>query len=70
MNFDPKPSILSSQEELNDYLIRYRGRLSSMIAVEFCPTTTDVKGAPPTWDVYFHPQILTLGVQLPLTSFV
>ena len=68
MDFDPKSSILSSQE-VNDYLIRYCGRVLSMI-VKFCPATMDVKVVPLAGGVYFHPQVLSLGVQLPLTSFV
>ena len=31
MDFDPKPSILSRQKEVNDYLMRYCSRLPSMI---------------------------------------
>ena len=70
MDFDPKQSILSSQKEVYDYLIRYRSRLSSMIMVEFCPATMDVKVSPPPEGVYFHPQILALGVPLALTQFI
>jgi len=56
MDFDPKQSILSSQKEVYDYLIRYCGHLSSMIMVEFCPATMDVKVSPPPEGVYFHPR--------------
>ena len=33
-NFNLKLSILSSQDEVSKYLMRYRGRLSSLIKVE------------------------------------
>ena len=47
MDIDPKPSILSSQKEVRDYLMRYRSRLPSIITVELCPSTTDTKVSPP-----------------------
>ena len=61
MDFDPKSFVLSSQKEVSDYLMRYHGRLASIIAVEFCPATMDVKVTPLAGGVYFHPQILALG---------
>jgi len=55
MDFDPKPSIGfgSSQEEVNEYLVRHRGLLS-MIAEEFCSAKTNVKVEPPAGSAYFH----------------
>ena len=70
MDFDPKPSTFTSQDEIFKYLMRYCDHLPSMIKVEFCHSGTDVKEASSTGGVYFHPQILALGVQLPLTRFV
>ena len=70
IDFDPKPSILSSQKEVCDYLVRYRHSLSSKITVEFCPATTDVKGHLPLRGCIFTPKILALGVSLPLTRFI
>ena len=35
MNFDPKSSILTSQDEVSNYLMRYRGCLLSLIKAEF-----------------------------------
>ena len=61
MDFDPKPSILTSEVEVSKYLLRYHGRLPSLIKVEFYPSGTDVKQALPSGGVYFHPQILALG---------
>jgi len=54
MDFDTKLSILSSQKEVDDYLMRYHGRLPLMIAVEFCRAMTDVKVAPSAGGAYFH----------------
>jgi len=48
----------------------YDVRLPSKIEVEWCSPETDVTVSPPIDGVYFHPQILALGVKLPLTSFV
>ena len=38
--------------------------------VEWCPLKTDVTVAPPHDGVFIHPQILALGMKLPLTTFV
>jgi len=56
MDFDSKPSILTSQDEVSKYLIRYHGRQPSLINVEFCPSGIDVKEAPPAEGVYLHPK--------------
>jgi len=70
MDFDPKPFILSIQEDVDGYLMRHRGRLLSAIAVEFCSAKVDMKVEPPAGGMYFHPLILALEVSLPLTRFV
>ena len=70
VNFDPKPCVLRSQKEVDEYLATYDIHLPSNIEVEWCPAETVVTTSPPTGGVYFHPQILTLGVKLPLTLFV
>ena len=61
MDFDPKPSILSNQKDVDNYLTRHHGRLPSTIAVELCPAKTDMKVEPPAGGLYFHPMILALG---------
>jgi len=70
MNFDPKPSILSSHEKVSDYLTRYHCHLPLMVTMEFCHAMTDVKEAPLIKGMYFRPQILALKVPLPLTPFI
>jgi len=44
--------------------------LSSGMKVEWCRPGTNRKTSLPNSSVYFHSQILALGVQLPLTDFV
>ena len=61
MNFDPKPSILSSQDDAFDYLMKHRSCLLSLIKVEFYPATTDVKEPPLAGGMYFH--LLNLGIR-------
>jgi len=53
MDFDPKPTILSSQKGLR-LLDELSGCLPLMITVEFCPATMDVKVPPPIGGMYFH----------------
>ena len=70
MDFDPSPTILSSQEEVVEYLEKYPGSLPSGIVVEWCPFETNVRIPPPEGGMYFQPQVLVLMVHLPLTDFV
>ena len=69
MNFDPMPRVLRGQKEVNEYLASHGVRLPSKIEVEWCSPETDITISPPTGYVYFHPQILALGVKLHLTPF-
>ena len=62
INFDPKPRALRSQKEVVEYLVMYGVRLPSKIEVEWCPPEMNVTVSPPTGDVYFHTQILALGM--------
>ena len=48
----------------------YDVHFPSNIEVEWCSLGTDVTVLPPTSGVYFHPQILALGVKLLMTLFV
>ena len=61
MDFDPKPRVLHSQKEVDDYLVMYEVHLPSRIKIELCSPETDVIVSPPTGSVYFHPQVLALG---------
>jgi len=70
MEFDPKPSLFSSQDNVDDYLIRHHGYLLLMIAVEFYSVKTDEKVEPSVRGVYFHPLVLELGFSLPLIPFI
>jgi len=38
--------------------------------VEWCPLKTNVTVAPPYGGMFIHPQILSLGMKLPLTAFI
>ena len=42
-----KTRALSTRRKVNEYLMRYQGRLPPMITVEFCPATTNLKVLPP-----------------------
>jgi len=66
MDFDPKPH----QREVDEYLATYDVRLLSKIEVEWCSLEIDVIMSPHTDNVYFHTQILALGLKLPMTFFV
>ena len=71
MDFDPKTSKLRDQEAVDRYLASYGFRSNSGIKIEFCPHGVDVSLAPPSREgVYMHPQVLTLGLRLPMTRFV
>ena len=67
IDFDPKPSSLSSQEDVSDYLMKHRGPLPSTIAMELYSAKMNMKVEPPARDVYFHPLILAFGFSLSLT---
>ena len=69
MDFDPKNSKLRNQEK-DKYLANYGFRLNSGIQIEFCPHGVDISLAPPNDGVYMHPQVPTLGLRLPMTTFV
>ena len=69
MGFGLKLSILHSQEDFDEYLRRHHGPFLFGIKVEWCHPGTTYKISLPN-GVYFHPQILALGVQLSLTDFV
>ena len=70
MDFDTKPRVPRGQKEVDEYLASHDIHLPSKIAVEWCLPETNVTFSPPTDVVYFHPQILALGVKLPMTLFV
>ena len=70
MNFDPKPTPLRSQKDVFEYLARYDVNLVEEFTVEWCPLKTDVMVAHPHGGVFIHPQILSLGMKLPLTDLV
>ena len=70
MDFEPKSSILHGQEVVDEYLERYHGPLSIGTKMEWCPSLTDVRISPHNMGVYFHPQILALGVKFLLTYFI
>ena len=61
VNFDPKPCVLRSQKEVDEYLATYDIHLPSNIEVEWCPAETDVTASPPTGGVYFLPRSLLWG---------
>ena len=68
MNFDPKTTKLH-EEEVDEHLTKYGVRLSPEIKVEFCPQGTEFSLPPLNDGVYMHPQILALGLKMPLTKF-
>ena len=70
MDFDPKPRVLRGQKEVDEYLTMYDVYLPYKIKVEWCSPEADVTVPPPTSGMYFHPQILALGVKFPMTPFV
>jgi len=55
IDFDPKSPILTNQDDILNYVKKHRGRLPSLIKIEFCPATI-VKEHPPAGCVYFHPK--------------
>ena len=69
MDFDPKTSKLRNQE-VNKYLVSYGFFLNPGIKIKFCPHDVDISLALPNGGVYVHPQVLALGLRLPITSFV
>ena len=70
MNFDPKTTKLYSQEEIGEYLKNHGVELSSGIKVEFCLQETKFGLSPPDGGIYMHPQVLALGLKLPMMKFV
>ena len=70
MDFNPKSHILHGQKEVDKYLAMYDIPLPSKIEVKWCSPQTDVTVSCPPDGVYFHPEILALGVKLPMTPFV
>jgi len=54
MDFDPKTSVLRS-EEVDAYLAKYSVRLPSNTQVEWCPADTDFTVAPSVGGLYLHP---------------
>ena len=70
MDFDPRNTKLHSEEDVDEYLVRYGVGLSPGIKVEFCPQDTEFVKSSPNDGVYMLPQILELGLKLPLTKFV
>jgi len=56
---------------MDRYLASYGFPLNSGIKIEFCPYGVDVSLIPPNREgVYVHPQILALGLRLPMTRFI
>jgi len=70
MDFDPKTFRLRNQEDVNKCLARYGVRLNSRIKVEFFPQNVNATRAPYNGGVYMHPRVLTLGLRLPMTTFI
>ena len=70
MNFDPRTTKLHSQKDVREYLAKYGVCLSPEIEMEFFSEGTDFTLPSPNDDVYMHPQIMALGLKLPLTPFV
>ena len=69
MDFNPKLMPLRSPRDVFEYLAKNDIQVPPEIMVESCPLKTDVTMAPPH-DNIFIPQILVLGMKLPLTAFV
>ena len=56
---------------MDKYLANYDFRLNLEIEIEFCPYDVGVYLATLNKNgVYMHPQVLTLGLRLPMTRFV
>ena len=71
MDFDLKTSKLRDQEVVDKHLASYGFRLNPGIKIEFCPLTVDVFSTPPKGKcVYMRPQVLALGLRLPMTKFI
>jgi len=70
MDFDPKLTPLRSPSDVFEYLAKSDVQVPHEIMVEWCPLKTDVTVVPPHDNVFIHPQILVLGMKLPLTAFV
>ena len=71
MDFDPKTFKLRDQEAVDKYLAGYEFFLNPGIKIEFCPLIVVVSSAPPKGEgVYMHPQVLALGLTLPMTKFL
>ena len=71
MDFNLKTSKLCDQEAVEKYLTNYEFCLNSGIKIEFCPLTVDVFSTPPKGEgAHMHPQVLALGLKLPMTKFV
>jgi len=69
MDFDPSPTILHNQEDIDYYLEYHRDPLPHGIIVVWCDPNVNF------WDyvprgVYLHPQVLAFGVHLPLSVLV
>jgi len=69
MDFDPTPKTLYS-EEVEAYVMKCGVHLPSNVKVEWCPPDIEYIKAPKAWSVYFHPQVLALGLTFPISSFV
>ena len=67
---DPSSTVLHNERDVVEYLKKHHVLLPPNIVVEWCHPDSDVKVPPPEGGVYFHPQVLALGVHLPLTVFV
>jgi len=71
MDFDSKNTKLHDQEAVDKCFASYEFRLNPGIKIEFCPLNVDVSSAPPKGEgVYMHPQVLALGLKLPMTKFI
>ena len=70
MDFDPKTSKLHNQKKVEKYLAKYGFRLNPRIKIEFYPYGVDISKAPPNDGVYMNPQVLALGLKLPMMRFV
>ena len=68
MDFDPKASKLRNQE-VDKYLASYGFFLNSGIKIELCSHGVDISLASPNGGVYMYPQVLALGLRLPMMSF-
>jgi len=64
MDFDPK----ARNQEVDKYLAKYGFHLNPGIKVEFY-LHVDVPLAPRNDGLYMHPQVLAMGLRLPMTRF-